>query len=414
MKKIVITLIILIISLGLIACESEVFERIEYSNGDRVIRNGIIFEYFDLNVVIRDQEFNNRVFSFDSNDNYPIHSHYYFDMTSRNQEPIKPFDFSLRGSDEFMRIAYAIGSANNARTLGGWYFSLGFLTGLLNTSDLTWFDGTTTRCMSGFIVVGRSDERIRNIVIPGVVDGNFVFGIGFGAFQNTNITSFRWENRPGGWFSGSPVTIILPYAFDNTKYLESITLPTGTGRNIIFSKGVSNSSVREITNVHALMDASFYNLEELETVILGIGFGTSNRSGTFTYNEEVLLLELNLFAGFRRSAFYKTPNLTNIISNTIFYQNGVFYWIAGTDFENQTVIEPIFFLDGFRLNVDIIRGGATIRLNQDGTYTMAGFNLGREVSGELYSERSEDALAEEGYIHLQWGSIRNNLSNTRN
>ena len=72
-----------------------------------MVRNGIIFEYFNIRET--GEEFRNRVFSFDSNDSYSIHSHYYFDMTDRNQERIHPFDFSSNSpQNEGMRIGYAI------------------------------------------------------------------------------------------------------------------------------------------------------------------------------------------------------------------------------------------------------------------------------------------------------------------
>ena len=409
-KKIIAILIIVLAIIGLVACEEERFERIEYSNGDRIVRNGIIFEYFD----IREDwnKFSERVFSFDSDDSYSIHSHYYFDMTDRNQDRIIPFaPIGNTQPTEMLRKAYALGSANVDGTLGGWYFSLGCLTGMSATSGLTWFDGSSTLDFTGFIVVGKANENLRDIVIPGVIDGNFVFAIGFGAFRDTNITSFRWEDRDNGWASGRPPTLVLPYAFDNTPNLVSVQLPTWIGLNIILSKGFSNSGVRVIENVSILMDASFYNLTSLETVTL---LNTVRHShmigGLFTYNGKIIRTELRFMAGFRRSSFYKTPNLINIVNQNVFYQNGVFYMIAGTGIDNETIISPIFFKDGFQLNVDIISWLNTARLNDDGTFTLASFNLGREVRGKLYSIKNKHVLCENGHINLHWGSVRNNIS----
>ena len=83
--------------------------------------------------------------------------------------------------------------------------------------------------------------------------------------------------------------------------------------------------------------------------------------------------------------------------------------IAGTGIENETIIQPIHFIEWFRLNADIVWGGWTRRLNQDGTYSMASFNQGMLVKGEFYSTRNESVLIKNGYIHFEWGIVRNNL-----
>ncbi|MCL2521286.1 MAG: leucine-rich repeat domain-containing protein [Erysipelotrichales bacterium] len=222
-------------------------ELIEYKNGDEVIRNGIVYTFVDLDELWGRNEV--RVYDFNINDKLLFHHFYYFNMSDNKQEPITPFKqfnhWELRDDPDYdgpLLTEIALMYYRRARND---FFNLVHL-----------IEAFTEHRQAGFFVSGFTSRVGRNVRVPESIHGNNVIGVGYRAFENSNIRMFSFESSLGG--------VILPYAFDNSNELREITLPDNS---LLLSKSISNlARLERIHGANRPMEASLYNLPVLESI----------------------------------------------------------------------------------------------------------------------------------------------------
>ena len=249
MKKGYLFILFFAILMVLMACADE--ERV-FENGDQVTRNGVIYTFVDHDELWGRNEV--RVYDFKNNDKPLFHHFYYFDMLDSSQDPITPFERfyhnELKDHSEYdkellilIRIMYYHRRTND-------FFKLAHL-----------IEAYTQHRNGVFFISGFTNKIDGNVRIPETIHGNNVVGIGYRAFENSMIRTFRWDSSLGG--------VILPYAFENSNNLREIVLPDSS---LLLSKSITNlTRLRSLHGVRAPMEAALYNLPSLET-ISGIAF----------------------------------------------------------------------------------------------------------------------------------------------
>lgn len=354
MKKIILNLFLIIFALTVVSCESEqkidITEEKEFADGEILEYDGVIYEYFVSKPRI---ESKGTEYMFKEEDNYnAYYDYYYYDMSDyKNQKEMKPIDLWDYPNKKAIESDIGLNPTAYFYRVSGVFFR-----------------ETPCPISDGFIIKGYNENLPEDVIIPNSLYGKTIQQVGFRAFENALMRSFKWSNDTG---------IIHPYAFYNCNNLEVLNL----SYDYVCSMGISNcEKLKTISgNVYALGDCIFYDLPNLVTVKRQIIFSVY---GILPVSQ----------GGIRKSIFYKCPKIRDFGDSYLKIDNVIY----------APGYVPIYVLDDYVVRLNDLGFKKENRSYYSVTYdleTLEAYlpflNDGLDKKGKIIIPQDSDVFVEE-------------------
>ncbi|MCM1131482.1 MAG: hypothetical protein NC310_05270 [Roseburia sp.] len=394
MKKILVFIFLGMVSLTVISCGNKNEEPKDFKQGDEVIKDGVIYTYYD------EENLYEKEIPFVEEENYKsYYNYYYYDMSDvKNKKKITTFEGNLLAYDKLANryhfnpipfqnylekcdLAFSPSIAEYYRIKD--YFSPNFLS-------------------NGFVITGYTKDLPKDVVIPKKVYDIKVIQIGYKAFENALMETFTFLTDA---LINNEIhfELIHPFAFSNCPNLVDLKASAR-----VLSMGISNCpKLEKISYITPTSDCSLYNLSSL-TSILDCNPQPIESFVDDDYHSKVCFYQT---WGFVKSSIYLCPKLEKITGESLTRRNRVVYRGSFPYYAFDTyeiVLKDLYFIvKGYEKAYTITYNKETLELNLP--YLNTGLNYTGEIYKDLEStliEEKEDAF----YITISYPKISEELT----
>lgn len=308
-----------LMSFFLVSCKSnqelDITKEKDFRDGEIVEYQGVIYEYFDASTITNSQT-DAIEYKFQEELNHKAYyDYYYYDMTGEYHQK-EMYPISLRNGPSIKD------SMISEYPTSAYYFRVS-----------QFFSGAPNGIISnGFIIKGYNEKLPKNVIIPELICGHNISQIGYKAFANSSMETFKFEGE-------HVVCLVHPNAFSNCVNLKNISITEA----YYLSMSINHCENLEMVGgkFNPVGDCVCYNLPNL-TSFYAVNFESFRHWSSFKYYTGL--------GGLRKSYFYQCPSLVEFSSCS----NGSMDYYVENDVVYTPLGVPIYVFNNYKVKLNPI------------------------------------------------------------